>query len=56
MNNKTPVNIKVDKTIATLIGVYCKLNNLKIIDFATSVLSEKLKDFEERLKELRKLN
>ena len=52
---KIAANIKVDRTLATVIRVYCKLNQMTMIDFTTKVLSNHLKDFEEQLNEMKKL-
>jgi len=47
--------ITVNKEIAKLLHTYCVFHDLKVSDFVTQLIEEKLSSFKERLKELRKL-
>ena len=48
------INIKVNKEIADMLHIYCKLNNVKMLDFANKIFEEKFKGFKEQIKELNK--
>lgn len=47
--------LRVSKKVASVVGVYCKLNNKKVQDYVSDVLSKEMEEFEAKLKELRKL-
>ena len=56
MKKRKASNIKVNKDIALALSIYCKLNNVRMVDFANEVMGSKLKDFEEKLKVMRSLD
>ncbi|MCH7518118.1 MAG: hypothetical protein IH964_03730 [Candidatus Dadabacteria bacterium] len=55
MENRKVTNIKLNQDLAILLSIYCKLNRIKMVDFTNEVMGSKLKDFEEKLKMMRRL-
>jgi len=52
---KQTAKIHVSVEIANLLKIYCVLNNKKMVEFATEMFSRELKEFRERLEEMRKV-
>ena len=46
------VSIKIRKDISDLLFVYCKLNDVKRLDFVNETFEEKLKDFKAKFESL----
>ena len=44
---------RIDQDVASLIYFYCALNNLKVNEFVTQVLSERLNDFKEKVEQMK---
>jgi len=48
-------SVKAKKDVAEQVRVYCFLHRIKMSDFTSAALEEKLGDFKRRLEELRKV-
>lgn len=44
---------RVDNEVAGLIHFYCALHNIKVNEFVTQVLSERLSEFKEKVEAIR---